>query len=76
MGFVTKIITWIKVFLAGNIGIIQAVIKFVKELLTLIIDILFPVIPAAKFQSIVMAVRNVVNQIDDWVEKIKAWLLA
>ena len=75
MGFVTKIIQWVMVFLAGNLGIIQAVLKFIKELITLIVDILFPIIPIAKFQAIVLAIRNGVNVVDGWVEKIKAWLI-
>ena len=75
MGFVTKIIQWVMVFVAGNLGIVQAAIKFVKEVLTLIIDILFPIIPIAKFQKIVLAIRSGVEQVDGWVEKIKAWLI-
>jgi hypothetical protein len=75
MGFVTKIIQWVMVFLAGNLGVIQAGIKFVKELITLIIDILFPIIPIAKFQKVVLAIRAGIETADGWVEKIKAWLI-
>ena len=75
MGFVTKIIQWVMVFLAGNLGVIQAAIKFVKELLTLVVDILFPIIPIAKFQKIVLAIRGGVETVDGWVEKVKAWLI-
>ena len=75
MGFVTKIIQWIMVFIAGNLGIVQAAIKFVKEVLTLIIDILFPIIPIAKFQAVVLAIRNGINAVDGWLEQLKAWLI-
>jgi len=75
MGFVTKIIQWIMVFLAGNLGIVQVAIKFAKEVITLIVDILFPIIPISKFQSVVLAIRNAINVIDGWVEKLKSWLI-
>jgi hypothetical protein len=63
------------VFLAGNLGIIQAVLKFIKELITLIVDILFPIIPIAKFQKVVLTIRAGVETVDGWVEKVKAWLI-
>lgn len=75
MGFVTKIIQWVMVFIAGNLGVVQAAIKFVKELLTLIVDILFPIIPIAKFQKVVLVIRSGVETVDGWVEKLKAWLI-
>jgi len=75
MGFITKIIQWIMVFIAGNLGIVQAAIKFVKEVLTLIVDILFPIIPIAKFQRFIISVRATMETIDGWVEKLKAWLI-
>lgn len=75
MAFILKIVDWVKAFLAGNLGVIQAGIKFVKEVLTLVIDILFPIIPSSKFQGIVLAVRNAVNTVDGWVEKLKAYLI-
>ena len=75
MGFVTKIIQWVMVFVAGNLGIVQAAIKFVKEVLTLMVDILFPIIPIEKFQKVVLAIRAGIEQIDGWVEKIKVWLI-
>lgn len=75
MGFLKKIVNWIRLNIVSILGIAQAVVKFVKEVLTAIVNILFPIIPNAKFQAIVMAVRNVVNKIDEWIEKIKAWIL-
>jgi len=75
MGFVTKIVQWVQVFLAGNLGIIQAGIKFLKEAITLVVDVLFPVIPIAKFQAVVLAIRGFINTVDEWVEKLKQWLI-
>lgn len=60
---------------AGLIGIIQAAVKFIKEVLTLIVDLLYPVIPSAKFKAIIDKVRKIVNKIDEILEKIKGWFL-
>lgn len=51
------------------------VVKFVKEVLTLVIDVLFPIIPSASFKAIVKKVRDIVNVIDGWLEKIQGFLL-
>lgn len=75
MGFLTKIWNWIKLNFVSVLGLIQGVVKVIKELLTAIVNILFPLIPNAKFHQIVMAVRNVVNAVDEWIEKIKGWIL-
>ena len=75
MEFITKLWQWVCAFLAGNLGIIQAVIKFVKEVITLIIDILFPIMPIAVFQNVVLTVRNFINTIDEWIEKLKQYII-
>lgn len=75
MGFLIKIWNWIKLNLVSMLGIVQGVVKVIKELLTAIINILFPLIPNVKFQEIVMAVRGVVNAVDEWIEKIKNLIL-
>lgn len=75
IGFLAKIWNWLRLNLASILGLVQGVVKVIKELLTAIVNILFPLIPNAKFQQIVMAVRNVINVIDIWLEKIKVWIL-
>jgi phage-related protein len=70
-----KILNWIILFLPSVFGILQAVIKLVKEILTAIVNCLYPVIPSKKFQGVVDAIRGVVNTVDDWVEKIKNSIL-
>lgn len=72
---VSKITTWIALNGASVFGLVQAVLKFVKELLTLTINILFPIIPPSKFKDIVIKVRDVVNKIDEQVEKLKGKLI-
>jgi len=75
MEVLTKIGQWVGVFIAGNIGIVQAVIKFIKELVTLAVDILFPVMPIATFQKVVLSIRDFINTIDSWVEKLKQYFI-
>lgn len=72
---IQKIIAWASVNLVSILGIVQAVIKFVKEVLTACVNILFPVIPSASFQGVVKAVRGFVEIADGWVEKAKEFLL-
>lgn len=72
---ITKLLAWIPVNMAGILGIVQAVIKFIKEVLTLAIDLLLPIIPGDKFDKVVYATRDIVNKIDEIVEKIKNFFL-
>jgi phage-related minor tail protein len=58
---------------AGLIGVIQALIKFAKEICTLALNILVPVFP--NIQNIVIKVRDTINKIDDIFQVIKKWLL-
>lgn len=75
MNILKKILIIIPNVISGLLGIVQAFIKFGKEVCTLAIDILSPVIPSAKFKIIVEKIRNIFNTIDEWVEKIKQILL-
>jgi len=70
-----KIVNWILLVLPSIFGIVQAVLKFVKEVLTAVVNCLYPIIPSKKFQGVVEAVRGVVNVVDDWIEKIKSAVL-
>ncbi len=70
-----KVWAWILANGASILGIIQAVIKAVKELLTAVVNLLSIFIPSDKIEKIVMTVRNILNKIDEWVEIIKEKLL-
>ena len=70
-----KIIQWIALNGASIIAMVQVVVKFVKELLTLVVNVLFPIIPDGKFEQIVLKVREVVNKIDEVIEKLKNKLI-
>ena len=71
----SKLLIWVSVNGLSILGMVQVVIKFVKELLTLVVNILFPIIPDGKFEQIVLKVRAFVEKADGWVENIKKWLL-
>ena len=71
-----KLLAWLPLNLASILGIVQGVIKLLKEILTAIVNILFPLIPGeGKFEQIVTKIRDIVNVADGWVEKIKSFLL-
>lgn len=70
-----KVWAWILANGASILGIIQAVIKAVKELLTAVVNLLSIFIPSDKIEKVVMTVRNILNKIDEWVEIIKEKLL-
>ena len=70
-----KIISWILLNGASILGMIQAVIKAVKEILTAVVNLLSIFIPSDKIEGIVMTIRNILNKIDEWIEVIKDKLL-
>jgi hypothetical protein len=70
-----KIISWILLNGASVLGIIQSVVKAVKEILTAVVNLLSIFIPSEKIEDIVMTVRNILNKIDEWIEVIKDKLL-
>jgi len=75
MNIIKKLLLWVPKNLVAILGILQVGIKLVKEILTLIVDLLYPVISSEKFEDIVDTIREKVNMVDEWVEKIKDFLL-
>lgn len=71
-----KLLNWVIAFVPTIIGIIEAALKFLKELITLVMDILFPIIPVAKFQAIVTWLRDKVDMIYTGFSKVKDKILA
>jgi len=71
----SKLIKWVMLNAASVIAMVQVVLKFVKEVLTAVVNILFPIIPDGPFEVIILKVRDIVNKIDEIVEKIKAKLV-
>ena len=72
---IAKLIAWIPKNIVGILGIIQAIIKFGKEIATLALDIIAPIIPGDKDDNIIKTIRDIFNSADGWVEKIKDFLL-
>lgn len=70
-----KIITWILVNGATLLGVLQAIVKAVKEVLTGVVNLLSLFMPAEAAEKAVMAVRNALNAVDGWIEKLKGYLL-
>jgi hypothetical protein len=72
---INKIITWLKVNGATIIGLVQAVLKAVKEILTGVINILSLFVSASGAQAFVEKIRDFINTIDSYIENWKAKLL-
>lgn len=70
-----KVITWIMANGATLLGLLQAIVKAVKELLTGVVNLISLFMPQETANKAVEAVRNVLNMIDDVIEKIKGYLL-
>jgi hypothetical protein len=70
-----KIWTWILANGATLLGCIQALIKAIKELLTGVINLISIFVPGILAQKWVDAVRNALNVVDGWIEKIKEYLI-
>ena len=73
--FLMKVLRWVPVNLAGILGIVQAFIKFFKEVLTACVNILFPVLPDGVWETVVLKARAFVEKADVFVQKVKEWLL-
>jgi Flp pilus assembly pilin Flp len=70
-----KLITWIMLNGGALLGILQSILKVLKELATLIIDLVSLVMPGTVSQAVVDKIRGIFNAIDTWIEKIKVILV-
>jgi sorbitol-specific phosphotransferase system component IIC len=71
-----KIISWVMVNGATFLGLLQSIVKIVKELLTGVVNLLSLFLTQEQAEKVVKAVRSAVNVIDDVLEKIKAVLIS
>ena len=69
-----KLITWLSKNGMAICGILQAIVKLAKEIATLVIDILLPIIPGDKFDDVVYKVRDFINVADGMLQKAKDFL--
>ena len=66
---IAKLLLWLPRNISAIIGILQAIIKAIKEILTLAADALF--LPQAAIEKI----RKIVNAVDGVLQKIRDFLL-
>jgi len=66
-----KIGSWLALNGIATLGIIQGILKLLKELLTAILDLVSLFLPQSAIQKIVDKVRGVINAIDRIIETIK-----
>ncbi len=70
-----KVITWILANGATLLGLLQAVVKAIKELLTGVVNLISLFVPQATANKAVEAVRGIMNKIDDGIEYIKKYFI-
>ena len=76
MGLLQKLLAWLPLNIASLLGIAQGIVKMLKEIITAIVNILFPIIPGdGKFEKTVLKIREWVNKFDDLLQKIKDFFL-
>ena len=72
---IKKLLKWLPVNIGALLGILQAVVKFIKEVATLALDIVAPIIPGDGDDKMIKAIRDICNIVDAWIEKIKTFFL-
>lgn len=72
---IVKLLKTLPAVLVTILGIIEALIKFAKEVLTLAVDILFPVIPVAWFKKLVTGLRAGLDAIYNVFSALKELIL-
>ena len=70
-----KIINWIMINGATLLGLLQAIIKALKELATGVVNLLSLVMPQSGAKKAVEVVRGMFNKVDEIIEKIKGFLI-
>jgi len=70
-----KIIKWLLANGATLLGCLQAIVKAIKELLTGVVNLLSLFMKKEAAENAVKVVRDIMNKIDELIEKIKEKLL-
>ena len=70
-----KVILWIGANIASIIGILQSIIKALKEIATAIINLISLILPKSSWVKTVEKVRDLFNTVDGWLEKLKGKVL-
>jgi len=76
MGIVLKIWTWIKKNGAGLAGLLNSLVKIVRELIIVVIRIVALVLPD-KFveETLIKKISDIFNKIEGWLKIATDWLL-
>lgn len=75
MNIFVKIWTWILANGASALAMVQVGIKLIKEIITALLNFLSILFPSSKMEAFILKVRDWVNIIDGWVEKLKAYFV-
>lgn len=70
-----KIITWIMLNGATLLGVLQAIIKAIKELVTGVVNLLSIFMTAEAAEVSVKTLRGLLNKVDEAIEKVKGFLI-
>ena len=75
IAIISKIGVWVMANGATLIAILQSIVKAIKELLTGVVNLLSLFMTKEAAEKCVKVVRDIMNKIDDILEKIKEKLL-
>jgi hypothetical protein len=70
-----KIVVWILANGATLLGLLQALLKVVKELVTGVVNIISLFLPLEVAEDMVKSLRAFLNTADDFIENIKKFFL-
>lgn len=70
-----KIFSWVMLNGATLIGVLQAIVKAIKELVTGIVNLLSLFLSAEQSEEAVATVRRALNFVDNILENLKGFLL-
>jgi hypothetical protein len=72
---ISKIVAWVLANGATLLGILQSLVKAVKELLTGVVNLISLILSKEITSKLVDAVRGALNAVDEVIEKLKGYLL-
>jgi len=81
MAILLKVLKWIPLNVVSVLGVGQAIIKLLKEIITSVVNFLAAVvvlIPGVDFNKanvVVMSIRTWIEKADGWVEVAKVYIL-
>lgn len=76
LGYLNKLIKYVPKNIGGILGIIQAVLSFVREVCMLAARLICPIIPGDQDDKVVAFIDKLAGKISSVIEKVKNWLLA